>query len=284
MKGCISYSLFGYGQNVKDSFEFNTYLRGVMTNARVNRVLYPGWDIVLNIDSVSYYSPFNKVFNWLSGKGLIKLNIKSDYDAMCLKMLWRLMPAFFPANDQWAYTHVLCRDIDSIGTYRERQAVDQWIREDKTIHCITDSVSHNIPMMGGMIGVRPDYFSMRLGVSSWQQLMNLNPGIDFNRKGSDQDFLNRIVYPKCADSATEHFVLGMKQSIPEGGGRHYSIADIPVEDVDPIHRSLNDCAGHIGAAGYYEAPMVKWLNTIDPFRDEYAEIERQFPQLFFWRQ
>jgi hypothetical protein len=28
--------------------------------------------------------------------------------------------------------------------------------------------------------------------------------------------------------------------------------------------------------------MLKWLNTLDPFRDEYKEIEKQFPQIFFW--
>lgn len=281
MKGCISYSLFGYGQNIANSFEFNTYLRGLMVNVRINRVLYPGWDTVVNIDHQSSGSPYHPIFEFLADKHIARRNLVAmgDDHPLCKKMLWRLYPVFFDVG----YTHVLCRDLDSIGTYRERQAVHQWVQEDKTIHCITDSVSHNIPMMGGMIGIRPQHFTMRMRINSWDELMQLAGSMDFSRKGSDQDFLNSKIYPKCADSATEHFILGMKQTIPEGGGRHYSIPDVEVDGVPTEHKMLNDCAGHIGAAGYYEPPMVKWLNQVDPYRDEYAEIERQFPNIFFWR-
>lgn len=283
MKGCISYSLFGYGQNVANSFEFNTYLRGLMVNVRINRVLYPGWDTVVNIDGQTLNSPFKRLFDWLGNMPFVHFNIFPSEGALCWKMLWRLSPMFWKDGDEPLYGYVLCRDLDSIGTYRERQAVLQWVQEDKTIHCITDSVSHNIPMMGGMIGIRPQHFTMRMRINSWDELMQLAGSMDFSRKGSDQDFLNSKIYPKCADSATEHFILGMKQTIPEGGGRHYSIPDVEVDGVPTEHKMLNDCAGHIGAAGYYEPPMVKWLNQVDPYRDEYAEIERQFPNIFFWR-
>lgn len=278
MKGCISYSLFGLNQNVQNSFEFHTYLRGLWVNARVNRVLYPGWDIAVHTERY-IYEAFQPVLDWLSSRGIIYTSFPPHTNVpLCKKMLWRMYPAF-DSN----YTHVLCRDTDSVGTFRERQAVQEWVNEDKTIHCITDSVSHNIPMMGGMIGIRPQHFTMRMRINSWDELMQLAGSIDFSRKGSDQDFLNSKIYPKCADSATEHFILGMKQTIPEGGGRHYSIPDVEVDGVPTEHKMLNDCAGHIGAAGYYEPPMVKWLNQVDPYRDEYAEIERQFPNIFFWR-
>jgi hypothetical protein len=280
----ISYSLFGYNkQPAATCFEFNTYLRGLATNIRVNRVIYPGWQNILNIDPNTYNSPFKPIFDWYQSKGLLEINLCPDNEALCLAMLWRMKPIFFTNDGAWKYTHVLCRDIDSIGTFREAQAVAQWISEDKAMHCITDSISHNIPAMGGMIGFRPAYLSSRMDIRSWDQLMKKNPKIDFSRKGTDQDFLNRVVYPQCSDSATEHFILGMKRNIPAGNGRHYEIADIELPGVGQEHKFTNDLAGHIGASGYYEPPMMKFLKSLDPYRDEYVEMEKQFPQLFFWQ-
>lgn len=251
-----------------------------MINVRFNRVIYPNWVNVVNLDSSTYNSPFKPIFLWLQNKGFIELNICPDDTPLCLAMLWRLKPVFSYTHPEWTYTHVLCRDVDSICTYREAQAVQQWIDEDKAIHCITDSISHNIPMMGGMIGFRPAHLSSRLSVKTWDALMNRGQ-FDYKRKGTDQDFLNKFIYPNCAESATEHFVLGMVHNLPEGNGRHYSIPDIKI-DVDPIFKVTNDCAGHIGAAGYYEPPTLKFLHNIDPYNYEYSEIEKQFPQLFFW--
>jgi hypothetical protein len=276
----VSYAIFGYNRHMQNSYQFDTYMRGLWVNFRVNRVLYPGWKTIISTDDESYNS-HKDLFDYMSTHGAWKLENKS-VDSLCGAMLWRLRPAFI-GFQEWAYTHVICRDCESIGTYREAQMVQEWITEDKTLHCITDSISHNIPMMGGMVGFRPAYLSQRMGVNTWDQLMALNPGIDFNRKGSDQDFMNRIMYPKLADSATEHFILGMKQTIPPTGGRHYEVPDIEVEGVDPIHKSLDDCAGHVGASGFYDPPMIKWLNETDPHRDEYSDIERQFPQICFWR-
>lgn len=280
MKGAISYSLFGYNKPTpQNCFEFQSYIRGLMVNVRFNRIIYPKWINIVNTDQKTYDSPYKPLFDWLQNKGLIKVNVCKDAP-LCLAMLWRLKPIFDFEHPAWTYTHVLCRDIDSICTYREAQAVAQWIQEDKTIHCITDSISHTIPMMGGMIGFRPHYITERLSVKKWTELVNLGT-FDWNRKGTDQDFLCKFVYPNCSDSATEHFVLGMRHNLKEGDGRHYSIPDIEI-DVDPLFKMTNDCAGHIGASGYYETPTVKFLCTVDPYKSEYREIESQFKQLFYW--
>lgn len=278
----VSYALFGYGKKPPEScFEFNSYCRGLMINIRVNRIVFPGWVNVLNLDASTYNSPYKPLFDWLVSKGIMKINICKDAP-LCMAMLWRLKPIFDKdENGNWLYTHVLCRDIDSVCTYRDAQAVAQWIQEDKTIHCITDSVSHNIPMMGGMIGFRPHYVTERLGVKNWQQMVNLG-SFDWNRKGTDQDFLNKYVYPKCSDSATEHFVKGMRHNLKEEDGRHYSIPDIEI-GVDPLYKELDLVCGHIGSAGYYEIQMVKFLCEVDPYRGEYKEIENQFKNLFYWR-
>lgn len=277
----VSYSLFGYSQQQhKDCFDFNSYLRGLQVNIRVNRIIYPGWHNIINIDKRSYESPYKPIYDWLENKKLIKINLCKDAP-LCMAMLWRMKPIFDQdEKDDWVYTHVICRDIDAVGTYREAQAVAQWIQEDKTIHCITDSISHNIPMMGGMVGFRPHYLTSRIDVRTWQKLINLGT-FDWTTKGTDQSFLNKFIYPKCSDSATEHFVKGMRHNIAEADGRHYSIPDIEI-DVDPVYKELDLVCGHIGSSGYYEAQMVKFLRELDPYRSEYKEIEKQFPTIFYW--
>lgn len=282
----ISYALFGYNKTYKNCFDFSSYLRGLMVNIRINRLIYPNWINVINTDSATWNSPYQPIFDWLQNKGFAVINLCPENEPLCKAMLWRLKPAFFVDETQkWTYTHVLFRDCDSVGTYREAQAVQEWIAEDKTIHCITDSISHNVYMMGGMTGCRPDYFSDRLAVNSWQQMLDAYTpaGFDWNRKGADQDFLNQKVYPRCADSSTEHYILGMSHNLAEGNGRHYRIDQSIDVGFKELEADLNALAGHIGAAGYYETPMVKFINHLDPYMDDYAEIENQFKNIFYWR-
>lgn len=278
----ISYSIFGAERKREQNcFDHDCYVRGLMVNVRFNRILYPNWINILNIDGQSY-SAYRKFYDWLQNKGLIVINMQPDEEPLCLAMLWRLKTVFSYSHPHWIYDRVLCRDVDSISTYREAQAVQQWIDEGKTAHCITDSISHNIHMMGGMCGFMPSGTSSLLGVNTYAELIKQGAGIDFKKKNADQDFLRKHVYPKLAGSVTEHFVLGMKHDLPEEDGRHYSIPDYKI-DVDTAFKVTNDCAGHIGAAGYYETPTIKFLRHVDPYRDEYEQIEKQFPKLFFWR-
>lgn len=284
MTKAIAFSLFGYDRDkAENCFDFEVYLRGLTYNIRLARVLYPHWEIVVNMDHATYFSKYQPIFDWYQNRGFIKIVLHQDGQPLCLAMLWRLHTVFTYAHPEWTYTHVLCRDIDSVPTYREAQAVQQWIEEGKACHGITDSISHNIPMMGGMIGFSPSSFSSIMGINKYEDLIRLAAGIDFRQKGSDQTFINRVIYPKVCRDITEHFVLGMRHDLPEGDGRHYSIPDIEVPNVDPLYKCTNDLAGHCGAAGCYEPPTVKFLNHIDPYKDEYAELEKKYPRLFFWR-
>jgi len=282
----IAYSLFGFGkEHPKDCFEFPSYCRGLMVNVRLNRLLYPGWTNVVHMDQETYASKYQPLFDWLIDRGFIDVKICPSGDPLTLCMLWRLRPVFETnKKGDLQYTHTLCRDIDSVCTYREAQAVEVWLREGKVIHCITDSISHTIHpggMMGGMIGIWANTFFDRVGARTYDELITKSSGINFSQKGADQTFLNKYVYPKCADSATEHFVLGMPHDRYEENGRHYSIEDIALP-IPAAYKETNSLAGHIGASGYYDNVTVKFLNNVDPHAKEYNEIEKQFPGLFPW--
>jgi hypothetical protein len=287
----ISYSLFGFDRGRFDNcFSFDSYLRGLHINIRLNRILFPQWKVVLNIDEASYNSPYRKIYDWHQNKGFIDVSIFPNHEPLCKAMLRRVETVFDYDHPQWRWSHVICRDLDSIPTYREAQMVQEWVDEDKAMHCITDSISHTIPMMGGLVGFRPGYIKDLLGLDttpelSFDRLLSLAPDIDYRRKGSDQDFMNRIMYPKLCKHASEHFIKGMSHDLIEGNGRHYSVPDIELDGVDSKYAATNLLAGHSGAAGFYEAPTMKFLYYDDPYKKEYEELENmpEFAQVFYWQ-
>ena len=270
----ISYSLFGYERGRSENcFDFNSYLRGLMVNIRLARLVYPDWEIILNTDSKTYEA-WKELFDRLP----IKVDIHSDDVPLTLAMLWRLKPCF-----EHKYTHVICRDLDSPLTYRERQAVEYWINRDKAAHAITDSVSHDTPMLGGMIGFRPQYFTQKMGVNTWGEMINLKKGYDWTKKGTDQTFLRDVVYPKFAkhgvDSITQHYVLGMPNSFLMDC--HKEIQDMEL-DLPAAYRESNDICGHIGAAGWYETALFKFLRKHWGQFNDLLEIEKEYSSIFYW--
>lgn len=62
-------------------------------------------------------------------------------------MFWRFMIADDPTVDRY-----VVRDTDSRLSARERFAVEEWIRSNRSTHSIRDHIWHYHPMMGGMWG------------------------------------------------------------------------------------------------------------------------------------
>jgi len=179
---------------------------------------------------------------------------------------------------------VICRDLDSPLTYKEAQCVLYWMNrgEDKILHAITDSVSHNVPLMGGMIGIKPKYFSDKVGCSDWETFVNKHSG--YNTKGSDQDFLNRIIYPIFAqqgnDSIVQHYLLGMPNTFLSE--YQNTVPQLELPSVPVAMKESNETCGHIGSAGYYTGAMDKFLHKhYDRFED-IRNAEKEFEDIFYW--
>jgi hypothetical protein len=282
MASAISYSLFGYNQQHENCLEFKSYLRGLHLNIRIAELLYPGWRVVVTSDSETYLSTYHDYFDSLIDGGKIN-HILFDRDELCLMMLGRLLPLFMVKDGTMYYDRVICRDTDSLLSYRERQAVAYWERGPKMAHAITDSVSHSITLMGGMIGFMSGPFCNRMGVKSFDELLALSQGIDFNNKGADQDFLNRYVLPKVADSITEHFVLGHPQTFR--GDCHNFIHDIDLKETGVLDelKETNGYGFHIGAAGFQTDAVVKFLQKHGKDNEYWEGVEKQYPETFYWQ-
>lgn len=298
MSKAIVYSLFGSDREKhQDCFPFDSHLCGLMLSIRFNRLIYPEWTTVLETDKVTY-GAYSKLFSYLEQSNIIRVEKNNDGAKLCEAMLWRLKPVFWKdAFDKWEFSHILCRDLDSLSTYREAQAVQVWLNHDKAMHAITDSVSHGIPLLGGMIGIRPDYFTARTGHQSFQGLMN-KCKIDLSVKGSDQTFLNTEVYPHFAekghDSITQHYFKGHSNTwlsdfhtcgcwLQECGQGHKEGCKEDVSLSIPIElKETNNTMEHIGASGWNQQQTMRLVHKYQHLFTDLIKIEREFPNIFYW--
>jgi hypothetical protein len=263
----ISYALFGSGVKHENSFNFETYLSGLVICIRQNRILYPHWVTVLQTDQQTA----DKYSGLLDSLPIIyEIN---EPEPLTKSMLWRMKPVF-----DTQFTHVMCRDLDSPATLREKKCIEYWLGTGKAAHAITDSISHTVPMMGGMIAFVQKNFAEITGFSTWDSMF-VNAHYDFNRKGADQDLLNQRIYPKFAqpgrDSITQHYILGMPNTFLSDWSNQ--IPDIGIDGFE----GADDVTGHIGAAGYYIGQLLQfWEKHPDPEMDA---IEKQFTNVAFWQ-
>ena len=184
MSKAISYALFDAG-NQPNGFDHNSFIRGFVLNVRLAKLLYPGWEVVLHTDSaIKQKYP---ILQDLSIERLIRV-VVCEPAPLTKAMLWRMKPIFEMVDDQNRYEYVICRDADSPLSYKERLCVQEWINSGTAAHAITDSVSHDMPMMGGMIGFVSKYFRERTGYESWDQMVKADH--PYEVKGTDQQLLS----------------------------------------------------------------------------------------------
>ena len=109
-------------------------------------------------------------------------------------LFWR----FYAAADADV---MICRDTDSRLGLREKFAVYEWlVSSDKNFHIMRDSVSHGVPICGGMWGVRNGLLSnIKTLVEDHQRTAEGKFFFD-----DDQHFLAEIVYPLVVEQAMQH--------------------------------------------------------------------------------
>lgn len=291
----IAYSLFGYGADrVESCFDFNAYLRGLMINLRFNRLLFPDWQTVLETDW-NTYNAFESLFKPLEDKNILIIEKNKNGAKLCEAMLWRMKPIFKRSKaGELNYTHVLCRDLDSPATYREVQAVDVWMSHDKAMHAITDSISHDVPLLGGMIGAVTRHFISKTGIKDFNDLMAMCR-IDLSTKGADQVFLNSIIYPlvaeKGTDSITQHYFNGYGRTFlsdwhtcpchPPQGHAQDCPNNVHV-NLPEYLKETNEMCGHIGASGGYMPKVERFIHTHKDKFEDLIRIESEYKNIFYW--
>lgn len=256
MSKIISYALFGAGQATEDNFfEFAAYLRGLVWNVKFNKLLYPDWVTHIEVDSYTY-SKYDNILRGLYECYGASLNV-NEYAPLCKAMLWRLKKVFDPAVE-----YLICRDADALTSYREAQAVGQFVSSGYDYHWILDNPAH-AGAMGGMTGFRCSVLRQRF--KHWQDIIDTG---DTWERGKDQVVLNKLFNtPECKARTIIH-----ESYFPS----------TPLPNVDPKLWETNLCTRHIGSAGAVDLEVLRQLKRFDKEIPEFEAICQRYPNIFYW--
>lgn len=277
MANVISFSLFGHGEKqAENCFDFKAYLRYLGLSLRMQALIYPDWKVYLTVDEQTYNSVYKYYFDYHVSGGVLVLNIVPKQE-LCKMMLRRMQPMFVEGCDRF-----LCRDLDSLFTYREAQAVQYWINSGRIGMCITDSVSHTIPLMGGMVGFQSKELRDILKIDSFEGLLSYATEIDYSQKGADQTFLNKVLMPRVANSLVEYYILGMPNSFREQCFNY--IHDIELTIPKELKEN-NGLISHIGTAGYAVEPVLKFYDKYftETQKKYFNKVESEYKDVFYWQ-
>lgn len=267
MPKLICYALF---DAEKENFERLAYVRGFYFNARMNNLIYPDWRTHVELDKV-VYTRYQGLFDWLRANNNLSMHINDTSPELCEGMLWRFKPLF-----TIDVSRILCRDADSITTYREAQCVQEWIQSDLGAHAINDNPAHG-GLMGGMVGFDSAKLKARMKWNAWDQVIK---GGNFSQHGSDQNYMNRVVHPKISGDLFMHNLAGAGCQ----AARTSTSASSPLPQVNKALWESDLTCRHIGSAGVVELETLRFFKRFDVENWKYEPIEREYPKLFPWHQ
>jgi FkbM family methyltransferase len=177
----ISFSLWG------DSPVHNV---GAVRNAELALDHYPGWSCWFHCSRNVPRDTLDKLRE-LPNTRIIPVDEDDSYRGL----FWR----FFPISNPQVEV-MLSRDCDSRIDYRESAAVREFLRSDKRFHVLRDHPWHNVPILGGLFGVKRPLLSDI--ASLLEEAPEYRP--DSARLGADQEFLGRVIWPLVKEEALIH--------------------------------------------------------------------------------
>lgn len=185
----------------------------------------------------------------------------------CHSMLFRMKP-LFESN----FTHVLCRDADSVPTYREANCVYEWIQSELPYHAINDNDAH-AGLMGGLVGFRREDFIRDTGYKSFDQMIQ---GHDLRKHGSDQNFMNKFIHPKIKHGLLMHNLKG------QGIEAKRTETVVPSGHIDKKLWVSDLISRYIGSAGVIDFELLRFFKSFDN-DPKFDDFEKLFPNIFYWQ-
>ena len=178
MKNVVAYSLWG---------DAPIYWIGAVRNIEQVKNYFPGWICRFYIDN----SCDEELIKTIKGDNVevVLVDSKDSFHGM----FWR-----FWASEEEETDVFLSRDCDSRFSDREVTAIKEWLSSNKDFHIMRDHPYHGVPILGGMWGCRNGLMK-EIGLSKLIEQWG-----KYERKGIDQEFLGKFVYPLVKDKALEH--------------------------------------------------------------------------------
>ena len=162
------------------------YVGGMLENAKLAPSIYPNWQVRCYVGSSVDESTVQKLLD--ASVHVLRKSESGDWKGM----FWRFEPM---SQDDGTINACISRDTDSRLSSREKEAVDEWLASDKTLHVMRDHPWHSAAIMGGMWGFRP---SKEKRMKQWLSSYVHQQAVD--QWQTDQHFLRDVVWPNIPDS------------------------------------------------------------------------------------
>lgn len=178
-KNIICFSLFGSQPR---------YCETAVINVNLAHIIYPEWTCRFYLDD----SVPDNVVQRLQQNGAEVIKVTPEQQEIS-GLFWR----FFIFDDPNVHCFII-RDADSLLSFKEKAAVDEWLKSGKWFHLMRDALEHSELILAGMWGGYGGILNRleTLSADFYRNLPILNKTID-------QHFL-RTLYPTVAQSVLVH--------------------------------------------------------------------------------
>lgn len=177
-KNIICFSLFG---------SLPRYCETAVLNVELAKQIYPEWTCRFYLDNSVPTDVVERLQN--SGAEVIHVGDNPKISGL----FWR----FFIFDDPNVQCFII-RDADSMLSYKEKAAVDEWLKSGKWFHIMRDGIEHCELILAGMWG---GYGGVLENIKTLAQ--NYYDDLPILNKTIDQHFL-RTLYPTVAQSVLIH--------------------------------------------------------------------------------
>ena len=196
-KKVIAFSLFAASDD-REQAEFPWFLGGLERNARDAALYYPDWIVRVYATGLSVEDEAKLLRH--NSVEIVRCFVDSPLkSSSSRKMLTRFLVADDPNT-----SYAIVRDADSRFSPREVFAVNEWMSSDAMFHVMRDHAAHDVPVLGGMFGVKRGALGTETMFGIVQRALIENPARIEGAIGEDQAFLKRYVWPKLKGSAMAH--------------------------------------------------------------------------------
>ena len=229
----IAYSLFGH---------LPRYCETAVINIDLAKDIYPEFRCRFYVDD----SVPEHVQCRLKQKGAQVVQVSAE-QAQFSGLFWR-----FWVMDDPSVNCFLIRDADSLVSYRERAAVDEWLASGKWFHCMHDFYSHTELILAGMWGGFNGVFT-HIG----QQIQAyVATGKYLSERVMDQHFLRYCIWPTLAQSVLIH---DSQNFDPHALAFPSYTSFTDVEDLAKFHVGMNEGSSQVYASlSILDADCVDW--------------------------
>lgn len=296
MKRVVAVSFFG---EPKKAARYWPYFGPVI---RAHHNLFSKWVYRIYHDQHIDSHPYGVSLRKMADRGLVELVLIAPKGTPVMiekAMLWRLLPLW---DDD--VEHFVIRDVDMLASYRERCAVETWMRSGLAAHSMSDKKGdHDWPAINGMMGFEVVQTRKLLGVGSdcsfdaflsragwsdeiWSSNYRAsgNEGADPMYRVSmqttnNQFFLGTYIWPNVKMHACQHRLSGSMVH-PGVTLTHTDTEEFTAKDlgISPAMLRSDSVTPFIGASHLHQPPLD--LAAAAMFYKQYGnpEIERMITE------